>query len=347
MRRMILVLWCVAVGAQAGTDLTGLSQAAEYSASRGETALLVWQNGRTVYQRARRPGVPQRIFSMTKSLVSIGVFRDAKTGGLSLGQPARHRAAQGVALSDLLNQISGLPAAAREFYSQGLKDKEPVLSRLRARGNSGAFVYGPSHWEVLAEEIGAQRGPSLDRWVRRFVPGARPEALARWTRDDKGCLFFSTGARMDANDLLPAGREVLDGVQRGKWPPEVRAMLAQGTKANRMYALGFWLNRGASGPVARDRRRRFARSRPVCGILEQRVSELRSTIRLAGHDRHAGSADVYRAFAQLGGYPSGGRTRIFRRGVFAAPFRRVMLNSRQEVSATPAARAGRCRVEGR
>ena len=253
MRRIFLALWCVvAVGAQAGTDLPGLSKAAEYSASRGETALLVWQDGRTVYQRARHPGVPQRIFSMTKSLVSIGVFRDAKTGGLSLGQPARHRAVHGVALSDLLNQISGLPAAAREFYSQGLKDKEPVLGRLRAKGNGGAFVYGPSHWEVLAEEIGAQRGPSLDGWVRKFIPGARPEALARWTRDNKGRLFFSTGARMDANDLLPAGREVLDGLQRGKWPPEVRAMLAQGTQANRMYALGFWLNRGASGPVARE-----------------------------------------------------------------------------------------------
>jgi hypothetical protein len=41
-------------------------------------------------------------------------------------------------------------------------------------------------------------------------------------------------------------------VQRGKWPPEARAMLAQGTQANRMYALGFWLNRGAVGPGAHE-----------------------------------------------------------------------------------------------
>ena len=252
MVRIFLALWCVAVGAQAGTEPTGLSKAADYSASRGETALLVWQEGRTIYQRARRPDVPQRIFSMTKSLVSIGVFRDAKTGGLSLGQPARHRSVRGVALSDLLNQISGLPAAAREFYSQGLRDKEPVLGRLRVIGNGGAFVYGPSHWEVLAEEIRMQRGPSIDGWVRKFVPGARPEALARWTRDDKGRLFFSTGARMEAEDLLPAGREVLEGVKRGKWPPEVRTMLARGTEANRMYALGFWLNRCAGAPEARE-----------------------------------------------------------------------------------------------
>ena len=252
MRAALLALWCVAFCAQAGADLGGLTQAAEYSASRGETALLVWKNGRTIYERARRPDVPQRVFSITKSLVSIGVFRDAKTGGLSLGQPARHRAASGVALSDLLNQISGLPSAAREFYSQGLKDKGPVLGRLQANGNRGSFAYGPSHWEVLAEEIREQRGPSVDGWVRKFVPGARPDALARWTRDDKGRLFFSTGARMSAADLLPAGREVLDGLKKNKWPPEVRSMLANGTEANRMYALGFWLNRGAAADGARE-----------------------------------------------------------------------------------------------
>jgi CubicO group peptidase (beta-lactamase class C family) len=252
MRRSLLVLWCVACCAQAGTGPAGLPQAAEYSASRGETALLVWQDGRTVYERARRPNVPQRIFSITKSLVSIGVFRDAKTGGLSLAQPTRNRAVPGLALSDLLNQISGLPGMAREFYSQGLQDKGPVLRRLRAQDRRGVFVYGPSHWEVLAEEIGEQRGPSVDRWVRKFVPGARTEALARWTRDDQGRLFFSTGARMNASDLLPAGREVLEGVRRGTWPAEVRAMLSRGTEANRMYALGFWLNRGAADPRARE-----------------------------------------------------------------------------------------------
>ena len=252
MRRIILALWFAASWAQAGTDLPGLPEAAAYSATRGETALLVWQNGRTTYERAKRPNVPQRIFSITKSLVSIGVFRDAKTGGLSLTQPARHRAARGVILSDLLNQSSGLPAASREFYSQGLKDKAPVLECLRVNGDGGRFSYGPSHWEVLAEEIREHRGPSLDGWVRKFVPGVRADARARWTRDDKGRLFFSTGARMDAAGLLPAGRGVLDGMQRGKWPVEVRAMLSQGTQANRMYALGFWLNRGASFPEARE-----------------------------------------------------------------------------------------------
>lgn len=251
MLRIVFAVFLAASCAQAARDLPGLDKAAEYSASRGETALLVWQGGRTVLERARRPHLPQRIFSITKSLVSIGVFRDAKTGGLSLRQPARHRAVRGVALSDLLNQTSGLPGAAREFYSQGLKNKQPVLDRLQAEKN-GAFVYGPAHWEVLVEEIREQRGPSVDAWVRKFVPGARPDALARWTRDDQGRLFFSTGARMNAAELLSAGREVLDGMGRGKWPAEVKSMLISGTAANGMYALGFWLNQQAAAPAARE-----------------------------------------------------------------------------------------------
>jgi CubicO group peptidase (beta-lactamase class C family) len=251
MRRTTLALCCAACWAQAGGVPDSLSGAADYSASRGETALLVWQKGRTVYERARRPGLPQRIFSVTKSLVSIGVFREAKTGGLSLAQPARHRAAPGVPLSALLNQTSGLPAASREFYSRGLEDKDPVLGNLRNVG-SGTFIYGPSHWEVLAEEIGEQRGRPLDRWIRKFVPGVGAGSLARWTRDSKGRFFFSTGARMQASELLPAGRAVLDGLQRARWPREVRALLATGTEANRMYALGFWLNRAAGSPSARE-----------------------------------------------------------------------------------------------
>lgn len=251
-RAVVLLLWLTLHPASAAGGPPELAKAAEYSASKGESSFLVWQGGRKLFERERNPAAPApRIFSVTKSLVSIGVFRDAKTGGLSLGQAAGRGAARGVALADLMNQTSGLPSAQGEFYGRGLRDKAPVLGKLR-RGGGGRFVYGPSHWEVLAEEIGLRRGSSLEGWIRKFVPGARPETVARWTRDGKGRLFFSTGARMHARDLLPAGREVLAGMRRAQWPGEVRALLASGTEANRMYALGFWLNRGAAASVARE-----------------------------------------------------------------------------------------------
>lgn len=251
--RWLLLAGMVSAGAvHAAPDATAIARAAEHSGRAGETALLVWQHGRVVYER-RAPGAepPPRIYSITKSLVSIGVFREVKAGGWSLGQPLAHRAAAGVTLADLLNQTSGLPSAHREFYAEGLQDKAPVLARLR-RGARRDFVYGPSHWEVLAEEIQLRRGTGGEAWLRKFVPGAKPAVLARWRRDDHGRVFFSTGARMEARDLLAAGREVLAGLRGNRWPAEVQAALRTGTPANRMYALGFWLNRGASVPGARE-----------------------------------------------------------------------------------------------
>lgn len=232
-----------------------LSTAAEHSATRDEYSLLVWYKGRVIFERGPDCKNPApRIYSITKSLVSIGVFRNALSGGLSLGQPARFAGARGVTLEELLNQSSGLPPAHREFYSAGLRDKEAVLRRLKPNGERGRFVYGPSHWEVLAEEINQSTLRPLDLWLKKFVPGAKRQVVESWRRDDHGRLFFSTGARMDARDLLPAAREVLRGLRdgRGCWPVEVRDMMASGTSANRMYALGFWLNRGAGQAGVRE-----------------------------------------------------------------------------------------------
>lgn len=223
--------------------------AAHYSGQRGENSLLVWQNGRTLYERGPAdPSHPLRVFSVTKSLVAIGVLRD--WAGFSLDQPVAFPAARGIPLSDLLNQVSGLPPADEEFYSAGLEDKQPVLAKLR-RGAPG-FAYGPSHWEVLGEEITRAAGGNIDRWLRRYVPGVGARAIELWRRDNKGRPFFSTGARMGARELLPAARAVLDGAgPGGKWPVAAKALLASGTPSNPMYALGFWLNR-AAGPGARE-----------------------------------------------------------------------------------------------
>lgn len=246
----LLVIWLwLMTSVQAALDRGHLERAAEYSAKYRETSLLVWEKGRVIYERRAHIATP-RVFSITKSLVSMGVFRDMAGKGPSLNHVVCG-SFQGVALADLLNQTSGLPSASQEFYGAGLHDKQRVLRKLKSNGMRGTFVYGPSHWEVLGEEIRLHRGKSAVDWVRRFVPGATPSVVARWRRDDQGILFFSTGARMSAQELLPAGREVLRGVKKNQWPPEVLSLLKNGAAANRMYALGFWLNRQKADAGAR------------------------------------------------------------------------------------------------
>jgi len=236
------------------TGWSGLDAAAAYSASRGESALLVCEKGRIVFERGPALARAPRIFSITKSLVSIGVFRHASAGGLSPDRPVSHGPARGVTLAELMNQTSGLDPLSGRFYSAGLEDKARVFAELKPPRPSRGFVYGASHWEVLGEEITLVSGRPLDAWLRRFVPGAGAQVVARWRRDGKGRAFLSTGARMSARELLPSARAVLAGMGRGArgWPPAVRSLLSTGTPPNAMYALGFWLNRAAAREDARE-----------------------------------------------------------------------------------------------
>lgn len=231
-----------------------LASAADYSAAHGEKALLVYEKGRLVFERGPALSQTPRIFSITKSLIAIGVFRDALAGGFSLGRPVSRGPAQGLRLEDLMNQTSGLDPMSAEFYSAGLEDKSRVMRTLMPPGDSREFVYGASHWEVLADEIVSARGAPLEAWLQKFVPGTQAHVLSSWRRDKMGRMFFSTGARMSAYDLLPAAREVLAGMGsgRGKWPAAVRSQLRSGTPQNGMYALGFWLNRASGERGARE-----------------------------------------------------------------------------------------------
>ncbi len=253
-RLVCLLAICLGGASVAGAalDQNAVARAAEYSAKYRESALIVWEDGRIVCERnsSRAVSAP-RVYSITKSLVSLGVFRDVAGGGLSLEHPVCG-GARGAILSDLLNQTSGLPPSGAAFYGAGLKDKQRVLRGLKKSGAPGHFAYGPSHWEALGEELRLHRDMPVEKWIRRFVPGATSSVLARWRRDDCGVLFFSTGARMSARELLPVGREVLRGMRKGGWTEEIRTRLANGTAANRMYALGFWLNAQNSANGARE-----------------------------------------------------------------------------------------------
>ena len=248
--RIVLLLLALSMPAA----WAGLDAAASYSAAHGERALLVCERGRVVLERGPALSQTPRIFSITKSLFSIGVFRDAMKGGISLGRPVSRGPARGVSLGDLMNQTSGLDPMSVEFYSDGLEDKTRVFSEMKPPRRSRGFVYGASHWEVLGDEIVLASGTPLESWLMKFVPGAQSHILARWRRDGKGRMFVSTGARMSARELLPAGHEVLAGMGRGfgRWPAAVRNLLSTGTPQNGMYALGFWLNRNAASAKARE-----------------------------------------------------------------------------------------------
>lgn len=237
-----------------------------WSESRGGRALLVWRGGRLLHESYANGWHAARadwVLSVTKSLVAMGLFDEAASGRLRLDRPVaddlaawRHDDRRSITLADLLNQASGLPPAYERLYRRGLIDKNAEVLSLRPVQASGRiFRYGPSHYEALAAWGDARWKEGMRGWLARRLPAARAGELPEWRLDGSGKPYLSTGARLTARDLAGAGRVMLQRLRAGGgkgWPEEVRRALANGSPANPMYALGFWINRNAALAAAQE-----------------------------------------------------------------------------------------------
>ncbi len=240
----------------------GLPDAARYSRRAGESALLVWQDGRVVFDRQANGGADANIFSITKSLAALGALHAVGRGVLRLDErvsdtlaawksdPRKRR----ITVRELLAQTSGLATGSEELYSRGVRDKNTLVLKLPAISPPGeTFAYGPSHYEVLAALL-AQKNPPAASWLNIPFTGVRPAGLRR---DRAGQPYFSAGARLTARQLLGLGQLV----RRKGWaaifpviPSRLIREAVTAPAANSMYGLGLWLNQNArkSSAVERD-----------------------------------------------------------------------------------------------
>jgi CubicO group peptidase (beta-lactamase class C family) len=240
-----------------------VAEAARYSRRNGESALLVWKNGRIVFERQANGGADANIFSITKSLAALGTLQAVARGALRLddrvsetfpawkSDPRKAR----ITVRQLLAQTSGLATGFEELYGRGVRDKNAAALKLPAVAAPGErFAYGPSHYEALAALAARHNPPPPASWLTVPLTGAKPADLRR---DRLGQPYFSAGARLTARQLLALGQLV----RRQGWvavfpvlPSSLMREATQGTAANAMYGLGFWLNQNAghSAVVERD-----------------------------------------------------------------------------------------------
>jgi Beta-lactamase class C and other penicillin binding proteins len=240
-----------------------IPEAARYSARHGESALLVWKNGRIVFERQANGGADANIFSITKSLAALGALQAVARGDLRLDErvsdtlPAWRAdpRKKHITVRQLLAQTSGLAPGYEELYGRAVRDKNAAALKLPAVADPGArFVYGPSHYEALAALAARHNPPPVASWLRLPLTGLRP---ANVRRDGLGQPYFSAGARLTARQLLELGQFVR---RRGRVvifpviPPRLLQEATTGSPANAMYGLGFWLNRnaGRAGVTERD-----------------------------------------------------------------------------------------------
>lgn len=245
----------------------GPAEALRYSNNKNGGAFIVWKNGRIVaesYRHGGAPEQPEHIFSITKNLTALAIFHEVGAGKLRLDEPAAgiltewqsrpgHRA---ITIRQLLDQTSGL-APGYGLYAKTVRDKNLAATRASIISPPGEiFSYGPSNYEALGAILSRETRRPLLPWMEDSV--LRPLGIqpAGWRKDSRGFPYLSAGARLRARDLLALGQIVRRKGWRGIFPRIPSTLFKQaekGSPANRMYGMGFWLNRAAAGhAVERD-----------------------------------------------------------------------------------------------
>lgn len=274
-RACVFALLTVGFGpwAQAGID-----SALRYSDQHGGHAFLVWQNGEIIRESYAHGGSLVRgenIYSITKSLSAMGVFSAIGKDWMKLDTPAsqflpswkKSPAKRAITVRELLDQTSGLASGFETLYAKSLRDKRTAALAISLVNPPGEiFAYGPSNYETLEALMAGCLGRSPRQWILDTVLtpiGVKP---VQWRKDRLDHPFFSAGVFLTARDLLSVGQLVRRKGARWIFPvfPSLLMDIAtQGSPANRMYGLGFWLNHGGRQPEAVERDVEEAISQPL------------------------------------------------------------------------------------
>src|SRR5256886_8347063 len=137
------------------------ARAAKYSEGKRGLAMLVLQNGKTVFEHYANGGMVNGrwpIFSGTKSFWGIAALCAVRDGLVKLDDPVADtitewkddpRKSQ-ITIRQLLNQTDGIDKAP--FLHRQLPNRNAMAVRLSMLATPGAaFIYGPSHLQIFSE----------------------------------------------------------------------------------------------------------------------------------------------------------------------------------------------------
>lgn len=243
------------------------ARAAKYSESKRGAAVLVIQNGRTVFENygngvARDGRWP--VFSGTKSFWGVAALCAVRDGLIKLDERVADTITEWkndplksqITIRQLLNQSDGIDGASW-LHRPLIADRNAMAIRLSVLAAPGTrFIYGPSHLQIFSELLRRKlNGRSTISYIQENVLSPLGLTNLEFKRDARGNPLPASGFELTASEWARFGEMIVGhGNYNGRQivPATLLAEAFTGSSANRSYGLCFWLNREASSFFASE-----------------------------------------------------------------------------------------------
>ena len=261
----LLATFALSPAAFSEISVSDCARAAKYSEARGGSAVLVMQNGRTIFEHYANGGSANRrwpIFSGTKSFWGMAALVAVQEGLFRLDDPVSDtitewksdpRKSQ-ITIRQLLSQIDGIEGASH-LQRPSIRDRNAMAIGLPSVAQPGsAFIYGPSHIQIFSELLRRKLGGhNVISFFEAKVSNRLGLRDLKYKKDERGNPLPATGFDLTAREWARLGELV---VGNGNYHRRqiVRSNTLReafvGSQINPAYGLTFWLNQEA--PTGRE-----------------------------------------------------------------------------------------------
>ncbi len=258
-------LVCPTAQGRAEREGPGFAAASAYSARHGGSALLVLERGKVRWEEDGE-GPPwdgrRRIFSGTKGFWILAALRAVQDGLFSLDTPVSETlvewrsdpAKRRISVRELLNFTSGLDPAFF-LHADGLYNRNARALFLPLLARPGqVFLYGPASLQVFHEFFRRRLLPRREtptHFLETHVLYPMGLGRQRYLEDGSGNPLLATGFLLRTRQWAAIG-EVLAHHGMPIVEPDVLEEALCGSAVNSAFGMGFWNNRAASFPGARE-----------------------------------------------------------------------------------------------
>lgn len=234
-----------------------IQAAAAHSAAHGGHALLIKQNGKTLfesYTNGHTKYEPHRIYSGTKAFWGLTAFAAEKDGLFSMDERVADTITEwqkdprkkNITVRQLLDFSHGLEPMFG-LHENSFKDRTTAALKAGAVAPPGkSFIYGPAALQVFHELLARklERKQTPTRYLERKVLGPLGLGSQRYLPDQHGAPLLAAGFMQTARQWSELGTWMLKH--------EETLMKLQGSSANAAFAFGFWNNHAAASKSARE-----------------------------------------------------------------------------------------------